>query len=161
MAKNIRKTIDLKRKKRKMDKIEPLKVKLLSDKAKVPSRAEEGSVGYDLFSAEEGIIYPKTRRLFKTNIAVEIPEGHYGRVAPRSGLSYKNGIDVFGGVIDPSYRGDMGVILYNSDDTEIGIEVGKAIAQLIIEKVSTPPVVIVEELSETKRGENGYNSTNR
>jgi len=138
-----------------------LKVKLLSDKAIAPSRAEPGSVGYDLHSAEEAILKPHTRKLFKTNVAVEIPEGHYGRVAGRSGISYKNGLDVLGGVIDPSYRGEIGVILYNTSDVEVGIEIGKAIAQLVLEKVSTPEVEVVSELSDTIRGDKGYNSSNR
>ncbi len=92
----------------------PLYFKKLSEHAICPTRAEDGAAGYDLYAAEDTVIYPLERKLVKTDIAVHIPERFYGRVAPRSGLAFKHGIDVMAGVIDSSYRSGVGVILYNS-----------------------------------------------
>ena len=88
-----------------------------------------------------------------------IPEGHYGRVAPRSGLAVKNFIDVGAGVIDCDYRGALGVVLFNHSADDFHIKPGDRIAQLIIEKISTPDVVEVDDLDETARGAGGFGST--
>ena len=93
-----------------------IKIKLLSDLAKVPTQGTNFSAGYDLYSAEETVVPRLGRKLIKTNVSMAIPMNHYGRIAPRSGLAFKNGIDVLAGVIDSDYRGDIGVILYNTDN---------------------------------------------
>jgi dUTP pyrophosphatase len=95
---------------------------------------------------------------------LEIPEGYYGRIAPRSGLALKQGIDVLGGVIDASYRGEIGVILVNTtakgDELQIThIKKGDKIAQLIIEKCHQVEWEEVKELAETDRGAGGFGST--
>jgi dUTP pyrophosphatase len=88
-----------------------------------------------------------------------IPHGHYGRVAPRSGLAWKKSIDVGAGVIDEDYRGNVGVILFNFGDEDFVIKQGDRVAQLILEKISTPEVEEVDELPETSRGDGGFGST--
>lgn len=99
-----------------------LQVKKLSESAKLPSRSTEGSVGYDLFSAEDKTIKAYGKALLKTDLSIAIPEGYYGRIAPRSSLGWKHHIDVGGGVIDQDYRGPLGVILYNhSNENYTGI----------------------------------------
>jgi len=90
-----------------------LKVKKLSENAKLPVRGSKYAAGYDLFAAYEYTIPGEGKELVKTDIAIAIPEGHYGRVAPRSSLAWKNHIDVGAGVIDEDYRGPLGVILFN------------------------------------------------
>ena len=98
--------------------------------------------------------------MVKTDLALEIPEGYYGRMAPRSGLALKNGIDVFAGVVDSSYRGSINAILYNSDLTnDFRITKGDRIAQIIIEKHYNFPLEIVDTLSDTSRGSGGFGST--
>ena len=140
--------------------METLKVKLLSEKSKLPTRANSTDAGLDLYSIEKLAVIPNTRRLIKTGICIEIPEGYYGRIAPRSGLSIKNGIDVLAGVIDSSYRGELGVVLYNTDKSNpVLIHEGDRIAQLIIEKHYNLPVEEVSELSVTERGNGGFGST--
>ena len=149
-----------------------LKYKKLSLDARAPTRADEHAAGYDLYSAEDIVLPSSKHLLIRTDIALEIPEGYYGRIAGRSGLAYKNGIDVYGGVLDSSFRGAVGVILYNSiDDKSIGsfinttgyftIRKGDRIAQLIIEKYYAPELIEVSELSETNRGEKGFGSTGK
>ena len=87
-----------------------------------------------------------------TGLAFGIPVGNYGRVAPRSGLAAKNGIDVLAGVIDSDYRGELKVILANLSDTDFQVDEGMRIAQLIIEKYTLTELTEVETLDETVRG---------
>jgi dUTP pyrophosphatase len=137
-----------------------IKIKKLNDKAKIPTRSHMTDAGMDLCSVEKLIILPQTRSIISTAISVEIPEGYYGRVAPRSGLAAKHGIDVFAGVVDSSYRGEVKVILYNSDkQNPFLVNEGDRIAQLIIEKHYNFPVEEVSDLSDTSRGSGGFGST--
>lgn len=153
--------------------------KKLNEDAIVPTRGSEGAIGYDLYAAEDGFIQFCGRKLVKTGIAVAIPDGYYGRIAPRSGLALKWGVDVMAGVIDGDYRGEIGVILSIqtpklpriAEDAQPIIASGKQIegmfhwkkgdriAQLIIERAITPEIEVVEELPETKRGTGAYGST--
>lgn len=134
-----------------------IKIKLLSKEARVPKQATSFSAGYDLFAAEGAVVPSLGRKLIKTNVSMAIPINYYGRIAPRSGLAYKNGIDVLAGVIDSDYRGDIGVILYNTDSTEnFSVNIGDRIAQIIIEPCSNADFIICENLTSTSRGESGY-----
>jgi dUTP pyrophosphatase len=137
-----------------------LKVKLLSEDGTLPKRMNDLDAGYDISSAEDYIIHPGPHHYaVSTKIAVAIPPGYYGRIAPRSGLAYKYGIDVLAGVIDASFRGEIKVILINHGEKHFTICKGDRIAQLVIEKICTPPVQQVEELDDTERGEGGFGST--
>ena len=137
-----------------------IKVKRLDSNAKVPSRANATDAGADLCSIENISIPPLTRKLISTGISVEIPEGYYGRVAPRSGLAFKNGIDVLAGVIDSSYRGSVGVVLFNTDtEKAFEISIGDRIAQLIIEAHYNMAFQEYDELSNSTRGSGGFGST--
>ena len=105
------------------------------DRARAPVKGTSGSAGYDFFSVETLTIPPGERRLVKTGVRLAIPSDMYGRIAPRSGLAYKHGIDVMAGVIDSDYRGDIGVILYNSDkQNAFSVCEGDRIAQIIFER---------------------------
>merc|ERR1719319_237928 len=88
-----------------------------------------------------------------------IPHGTYARLAPRSGLAWKHGIDVFAGVIDADYRGEVKVILYNTQDEAFTVKTGDRIAQLILEQIATPEVAVVEDLEASVRGSGGFGST--
>ncbi len=92
---------------------------------------------------------------------MEIPAGFYGRIAPRSGLAVKHGIDVLAGVVDADYRGELKVPLINLGSQPIQFEAGERIAQLIIEQAAMCDYVWVEELSDTERAESGFGSTGR
>lgn len=134
-----------------------IKTKLLSKEARLPKQATSFSAGYDLFAAEDAVVPSLGRKLIKTNVSMAIPINYYGRIAPRSGLAYKNGIDVLAGVIDSDYRGDIGVILYNTDSIEnFSVNIGDRIAQIIIEPCSNVDFIICENLASTNRGESGY-----
>lgn len=138
---------------------QPLKVKKLSSAATLPTRATAGSAGYDLYSAEDTVVPAGMRKIVKTDLSVAIPPNHYGRIAPRSGLSFKRGIDIGAGVIDYDYRGPVGMLLINNGTEEFEVKTGDRVAQLLLERVSVPEVQEVEELDETVRGEKGFGST--
>ncbi len=137
----------------------PLFVHRLSEGAKLPSRATAGAAGYDIFSSENTTVPAASRRVVKTDIKIAIPVGHYGRIAPRSGLAVKKGIDISAGVIDADYRGQVGVVLVNNSTEEFEVKQGDRIAQLILEKISTPDVIEVVSLDDTVRGSGGFGST--
>lgn len=136
-----------------------LSIKRLSDKATIPKRGSEFSAGLDLASAEEKIIPAGERALVKTDLAIACPADTYARIAPRSGLALKKGIDVGAGVIDADYRGPVGVILFNWGKEDFEIKVGDRIAQMILEKIVIPEIVETEDLPETVRGAGGFGST--
>lgn len=136
-----------------------LKFKQLDERAILPVRGSVNSAGLDLVSIEDFTIGPKQRISARTGLAVAIPIGYYGRVAPRSGLAAKNGLDVLAGVIDSDYRGEIGCLLYNTGDEPINLAAGSKICQLIIEQIITPTAVWAEELDDTVRGAGGFGST--
>ena len=131
----------------------------LSTLAKIPTRGSAGAAGYDLSSTENVCVYPGKRALISTGIAVKLPQGVYGRVAPRSGLAVKNGIQVGAGVVDADYQGEVKVLLFNHGDMQFNVNVGDRIAQLICERYEAPEVIIVTSLDDTSRGEGGFGST--
>jgi dUTP pyrophosphatase len=139
-----------------------MKIKLLATNAKVPVRANDCAAGYDLFSLYNYTLYPHQRLLVQTGIAMEIPDGYYGRIAPRSGLAMKKGIDIMAGVIDSDYRGELGVLLLNTDPEKVFyIECGDKIAQIVFEKYYTFDIEVSDEISKTSRGDGGFGSTGK
>jgi len=136
-----------------------LKLKRVHVDAKVPFKGSVESAGYDLKSTIGVIIQPWSRAIVPTGWAMTVPKGTYGRVAPRSGLAARNSIDVAAGVVDRDYTGEVKVILVNNSDIEFKVNVGDRIAQLIIESIANPKIVIVPDLSETSRGSGGFGST--
>lgn len=138
-----------------------LRIRLLSEHGKAPQCASSGAAGYDVFSAQDATVSARGRAVIATDISLDIPAGHYGRVAPRSGLAVKHGIDVGAGVIDSDYRGPLGVVLFNFGDVDFVINRGDRIAQLLIEPIAKPIVTVVTELDETERGQGGFGSTGK
>lgn len=136
-----------------------LRFKRLDSRAVLPTRGTPGSAGLDLFCIDELKIEPKTRVRAHTGLSVAIPEGFYGRLAPRSGLAANHGIDVLSGVVDADYRGEIICLLYNTGDEVAVLPAGSKICQLIIEQVITPTPAWAEELEETARGAGGFGST--
>ena len=142
-----------------VDDCPPLKVRRLSPHATLPERASAGAAGYDLYSAEDSTIPSGCRKIVKTDISVAIPPRHYGRIAPRSGLALKYGIDIGAGVIDSDYRGPVGIVMINNGIEPFEVKTGARVAQLLLERVSVPDVLEVEALEETERGVKGFGST--
>ncbi|XRM39839.1 Deoxyuridine 5'-triphosphate nucleotidohydrolase [Aspergillus tubingensis] len=137
----------------------PLQVKKLTPTGRAPTRGSAFAAGYDMYSAKETVIPAKGKALVDTGIAIAVPEGTYGRIAPRSGLASKHFIDTGAGVIDADYRGEVKVLLFNHSDVDFEVKEGDRVAQLVLERIYTPEVVVVEELAESVRGAGGFGST--
>jgi len=136
----------------------------LKDGAQLPSRAHEGDAGLDLYSCEAAHIGPGERWSVGTGVGVEIPAGHAGLVLPRSGLARDHGIALVNapGLIDSGYRGELRVLLLNTDPAEtFRVEPGDRIAQLVLTPIATADVVETGALSESVRGEGGFGSSGR
>ena len=154
-----------------------VKFKKLSSDAIAPTQGSSGAAGFDLYASQYCIIPGATtgkgvnfigndfvvktsQHLVKTDIAVKIPDTHYGRIAPRSGLALKSQIGVGAGVVDSDYRGEVGVLLINHGSKDFHIQKGDRIAQLIFEKCETKAKLVeVEDLDDTNRGSGGFGST--
>ena len=138
-----------------------LNVTKLVPQATLPARSTPGAVGYDLFSIDNYVVLPGRRVVVSTGISVELPPGTYGRIAPRSGLAVKHGLDTLAGVVDPDYQGEIKVVLQNLDmQNPFVIRPGYRIAQLVLEQCVTPEVVeVTGAAAETQRGAAGFGST--
>ena len=130
----------------------------MSANAVTPTRATEGSVGLDIYSPANYIIPPHSQSLIPTHIKLQIPLGHYGRLASKSGLAILHQLHVGAGVIDPDYTGEIMVLLINTASRVHSIVRGDPIAQLILEKVSLPILKGIKELPPTARGDQGCGS---
>lgn len=135
------------------------KVKLLTPDAKVPTRATEFSAGLDLSSIEDTVVPANKWIAIPTGISIQIPKDCYARIAPRSGLAFKYGIQVGAGIADSDYTGEIKVILFNHGSSDFEVKKGDRIAQLIFEKIYTDSFIEVEELDDTVRGSGGFGST--
>ena len=134
----------------------------LRDDAVVPTRAYDGDAGLDLASCERVVLGPGERAVVGTGLAVAIPDGCAGFVQPRSGLASRHGITIVNtpGLVDSGYRGELRVVLLNTDAREeFVVEPGMRIAQLVVVPVATADPVEVEELPESERGVRGFGSS--
>jgi dUTP pyrophosphatase len=139
-----------------------LRVRRTDPRAIVPTRAYAHDAGLDLYALESVALAPGARSSVRTGVAVEIPAGHAGLVLPRSGLAARHGLALVNapGLIDAGYRGELQVLLLNTDRTEpCALAAGDRIAQLVLVEVSTPAVIEVEELSDSERGLGGFGSS--
>ena len=135
-----------------------MNIKLLSDKAKVPTRGSEEAAGWDLYAAIDATILPHTTTKISTDIAIEIPAGYFGAVFARSGLATKQGLRPANcvGVIDSDYRGPIIVALHNDTDQTKEVLSGDRIAQLVFIPYASWNWEVVDELSDTERGKGGF-----
>ena len=136
-------------------------VKKLDESAVIPTRGTALSAGYDLSSVADVVVPSLGRVAVPTGLAIKVPASSYGRIAPRSGLAFKHGIDVLAGVIDADYSGQVVCILYNTSGIDYEIKKGDRIAQIIIEKIEMIDVEVVDELPTTDRGDDGFGSTGK
>jgi dUTP pyrophosphatase len=136
-----------------------LKFLKLHPAAQLPVRGSAEAAGLDLFAVEEVTLEAGGRALVRTGLSVAIPRGFYGRVAPRSGLAVRQGLDVLAGVIDSDYRGEIMCALINHGRETLILEAGQRVAQLIVEAIITPEPAWADSLDETGRGEGGFGST--
>ncbi len=138
-----------------------LKIKKLHPDAIIPKYAKYGDAGMDLYSVEDCEVLSGATCKIKTGIAVELPHGFASLIWDKSGLATKYSIKTIGGVLDSGYRGEYIVGIINLGKSTYKIEKGDKIAQLLIQKVEHPTINIVEELSDSERGDNGFGSTGK
>jgi dUTP pyrophosphatase len=139
-----------------------LQVRRLDDRAQLPTRAYPGDAGLDLYALDDGVLGPGERASIRTGIAVEIPDGQAGLVVPRSGLAARHGIAIVNapGLIDSGYRGEVRVLLLNTDRAaSFAFSSGERIAQLVLVRIETPEVVEVDALAMSERGAGGFGSS--
>lgn len=139
-----------------------LRVRRLHPAARLPRRAHDDDAGYDLCAVEAATLQPGERRTIATGIAIELPARHAGLVLPRSGLAARHGISVVNapGLIDAGYRGELKVLLLNTDRAEsFDVAPGDRIAQLVVVAVAAPQIVEADALAATERGEGGFGSS--
>lgn len=154
-----------------------MKIKLLSEGAKMPMRADEGAAGFDLFTPRNVVVKPG-RSVIQLDIAMALDKGTEGNIRPRSGFSAKGiegheilpdgtfsekpkrfDADVLEGTVDESYRGTVGVIINSHEPEPFGISIGTKIAQMVIERYVVPEMCVVDELDDTERGIGGFGHT--
>jgi dUTP pyrophosphatase len=141
-----------------------LAVRRLDPAATLPTQAHEGDAGFDLYALEAAEIAPGERASVRTGIAIELPKRHAGLVLPRSGLAASHGIAIVNapGLIDSGYRGEVLVLLLNTDrDESFSVAPGDRIAQLVIVRAESPDVVEVAELADSARADGGFGSSGR
>ncbi len=141
-----------------------LRFRRLSAEAAPPERSHDDDAGYDLRAAEAAVIEPGDRASVGTGIALEIPPGHGGLVLPRSGLAARHGISLVNapGLIDAGYRGEVRVLLLNTDRREsFEVNIGDRIAQLLLVAFASPQLQDLPSLEESARGADGFGSTGR
>jgi len=146
------------------------KVARLCENAIVPKRADDGAAGYDIYASEKAVVFVGGSTVVKTGISISVSPKTYARIAPRSGLAAKNSIGVGAGVVDSSYRGEVGVVLFNHGSTAYIVNPGDRIAQIVLEKIVTPEIEVVDlsvpgsdedadPLGKTSRGTGGFGSS--
>jgi dUTP pyrophosphatase len=141
-----------------------LAVRRLDPAATLPTIAHDGDAGFDLYAVEAAELGPGERASVGTGIAIELPKRHAGLVLPRSGLALRHGIALVNapGLIDAGYRGEVRVLLLNTDREEsFSIAPGDRIAQLVVVRAEAPDVVEVAELAQSARGDGGFGSSGR
>jgi dUTP pyrophosphatase len=136
-----------------------LQVMKLHKDAIIPQRPRDGDVGYDLISYRIDHIDPRSKGLIPTGLAMKLPPGWYGRISSKSGLSLQNSVEVGAGILDPIYRGEVNVLLYNHSSKPFVITRGMKIAQLILSPYHVTDVTEVDSLDSTERGSGGFGST--
>ncbi|MBN1475241.1 dUTP diphosphatase [Candidatus Sumerlaeota bacterium] len=139
-----------------------IQIRRLAPKARLPEQQHPGDAGWDLRALEAVTIPPGERCLVRTGLAVAIPAGWEGQVRPRSGLALRRGLTVLNspGTVDSGYRGEVCVILLNTDRESQTLEAGERVAQMVIAPVASEVVIVdAESLPESQRGEGGFGHT--
>src|SRR3954462_2691510 len=137
----------------------PVPAKKLRPEATIPQRMTTGAAGYDLYASEEKLLHGQDQTLVPTGVALQIPEGCFGLIKPRSGWALNHRISVDAGIIDSDFRGDIQVLLVNRGTQPFTIQKGDRIAQLVLVQNITPPIQEAKVLSSSRREDKGFGST--
>jgi len=138
-----------------------IKIKKLNPEAKLPIYAHPGDAGMDFFALAETEIKPGEVIRVKTGIALELPIGYVGLIWDKSGLAANHGLKTMAGVLDAGYRGELQIVVTNLSKEIYSIKKHDKVAQMLIQKIESPELIEVDELSDTSRGEGGFGSTGK
>ncbi|PIR38785.1 MAG: dUTP diphosphatase [Candidatus Zambryskibacteria bacterium CG10_big_fil_rev_8_21_14_0_10_42_12] len=138
-----------------------IKIKKLHPEATLPTYGRAGDAGMDLYAVEEARVVPGETAHIKTGLSFELPEGYAGLVWDKSGLSFKHGIKVIGGVLDSNYRGELILGVINLGKEAYTFEKGHKVSQMLIQKIERAEFIEADELSDTVRGEQGFGSSGK
>ena len=141
--------------------MQTIEVQLITETATMPTQATPGAAGWDLYADEDVTIRPGARAMIATGIAVRLPVDTAGLIWPRSGMAWKQGVDVLAGVVDSDYRGAVNVVLQNHGVDPVDIETGDRIAQLLVQPIAPARMMAVNELGGTHRGGRGFGSSGK
>lgn len=133
---------------------------VLEENAILPTRAHELDAGYDLYSREDAVVYGGDSWTFDTGVHMAIPEGWVGDIKSKSGMMVRYGI-ITDGTVDAGYTGSIRVKLFNLSHCAVSIVNGQKIAQLVIKRIATPELELVDRLDDTERGAGGFGSTGK
>ena len=136
-----------------------MKIQKINPEIKIPSYAHSGDAGMDLYAADDVIIKSSERKVVATGMKMEIPAGYVGLIWDKSGLASKKGLKIMGGVIDSTYRGEVGVVIINLGDQEYQVEKNTKIAQMLVQKVENVEIEEVNDLENSSRGDGGFGSS--
>ena len=136
-----------------------LRVKRISPAARLPTKGSQGAAGHDLYAQEAKNIPARGQAIIGTGIAIGLPSGTYGRIAPRSGLAAKHALTINAGVIDADYTGEVKIIMVNYNEQDYEVKKGDKIAQLIVKRIMDEEIVLVKELDITEREAKGFGSS--
>lgn len=132
-----------------------LSVQKINPDAIIPTRKTPTDAGFDFHCIEDVTLNPMERKIVKTGLKIATPRDCYLRIAPKSGLAVKKGIQVLAGVVDSEYRGEVGIVLINLGSDTVQLKKGDAVAQGIIERIMLCKIDVVDELDKTERGDSG------
>ncbi len=140
-----------------------IKIQKIRENAIIPKYAHKGDVGMDLYSTISVRIKPGHRALIPSGLKIALPKGYESQIRPKSGLALKEGVTVLNspGTIEAEYRGEYGIVLINHSSKDVLVEEGQKVAQLVVKKVETVTVGVVESLDKTARGAGGFGSTGK
>jgi len=138
-----------------------IEVQLITETATMPTQATPGAAGWDLYADEDVTIRPGARAMIATGIALRLPVDTAGLIWPRSGMAWKQGVDVLAGVVDSDYKGAVNVVLQNHGVEPVDIETGDRIAQLLVQPAPAARMMAVNELGGTHRGGRGFGSSGK
>lgn len=136
-----------------------IKFKLMHNYATEPTRATDGSAGFDLYATDNHVVYPGARVKIPTGVQMDIPDGYAGFIWPRSGMAVKHGFDILAGLIDSDFRGEIMVAGINHGDRLIEVKRGDRVAQIVFSPVMTLAKMVGVIDDKTERGSGGFGSS--
>ena len=138
-----------------------MKIKILNNGIKIPTKAYQGDAGFDVYAPERIVLFPQTHKQIKLGLMIEINQNEVCVMSERSGMAIKNGTTSIGNIIDSGYRGEISIILYNTKTEKVIYEKDEKIGQMLIIQLGNQNLEIVDELSQSERQDKAHYSSGK